>query len=84
MRTLFGPLIAGLDQEYLAAESTCEHLATTTQALQARYADANRRLSEITGGDSPAESEQAGAQAPVANQSVEDELAALKRELGQS
>ena len=77
-------LVAGLEQQLLAAEQTREHLSTTFRALEARLAEARRRQQggtdgeESSGGDSSSESSSA------ASSELEDELAALKRELGQS
>lgn len=77
-------LIAGLEQQLLAAEQTREHLATTFRALEARLAEARRR--QQTGTDEEKSSENADQQSPnsVVSSEIEDELAALKRELGQS
>ena len=77
-------LVAGLEQQLLAAEQTREHLATTFRALEARLAEAQRRQhgsadgEELSGTDAGAES------SSTASSTIEDELAALKRELGQS
>lgn len=77
-------LIAGLEQQLLAAEQTREHLATTFRALEARLAEARRR--QQTGTDEEKSSENADQQSSnsVLSSEIEDELAALKRELGQS
>ena len=77
-------LIAGLEQQLLAAEQTREHLATTFRALEARLAEARRR--QQTGTDDEKSSENADQQSSnsVVSSEIEDELAALKRELGQS
>lgn len=75
-------LIAGLDQQLTAATATCQHLETTLHALQARLADARRRLAELRA--DPAAETPPGPVEGTKLQSVEEELAALKRELGQS
>lgn len=77
-------LVASLKEELDAARETREHLTRTFRALEARLAEARRREAGAAGDDadeSAASSE--GAAAPV-DDSIEDELAALKRELGQS
>lgn len=79
-------LVAGLQQQHQAAISTREHLATTFRALEARLADAKRRQQELETG---ATSESVAPSTPdaigtSAAQEIEDELAALKRELGQA
>ncbi len=79
-------LVAGLHQQHQAAISTREHLATTFRALEARLADARRRQNELTTGTT-AESTAPTTPDPIgtsAAQEIEDELAALKRELGQA
>ncbi len=76
-------LIAGLEQQRSAAAATCRHLQTTLAALEARVADAERRRAGLPGDDeagllkaSPLEV------AAGPNWNVEEELAALKREVG--
>jgi phage shock protein A len=76
-------LIAGLEQQRSAAAATCRHLETTLAALEARLADAERRRAGLPGDDeaglikaSPA----AAAASPSWN--VDDELAALKKQVG--
>ena len=76
---------AGLEQEYAAAVATRDHLDTTHRALQARLADARRKRAELTGETVPPEPVASYASPePIGErqQSIEDELAALKRELG--
>jgi phage shock protein A len=76
---------AGLEQEYGAAVATRDHLETTLRALQARLMDARRKRAEMTGDTLPEEPEAIhAAPDPLGdrNRSIEDELAALKRELG--
>jgi phage shock protein A len=76
-------LVAGLEQQLLAAEQTRQHLATTFRALEARLAEARRR--QRTGSDTEeAATADTGAEPDsVIFTEIEDELAALKRELGQ-
>lgn len=75
-------LVASLQEELNAARETREHLTRTFRALEARLAEARRRES----GTDPAEDsvQPAAAEAPddQVDASIEDELAALKRELG--
>ena len=76
-------LVASLKEELDAARETREHLTRTFRALEARLAEARRRETGAAGDnvdESVAGSE--GAAAPV-DDSIEDELAALKRELSQ-
>ena len=81
-------LVAGLLQQLEAARSTREHLATTFRALEARLAEALRRQHDLDSTGSinastdtnPTTTEESAAL--LAND-IEDELAALKRELGQ-
>ncbi|MBA3315118.1 MAG: PspA/IM30 family protein [Planctomycetota bacterium] len=76
---------AGLEQEYGAAVATRDHLETTLRALQARLTDARRKRAELTGEPAPPElASPYAAPEPLGgrNRAIEDELAALKRELG--
>ena len=78
-------LVAGLEQQLLAAEQTREHLATTFRALEARLAEAQRRQQgEADGEASPGDGAGRAEPGSAASSEIEDELAALKRELGQS
>lgn len=77
-------LIAGLEQQLLAAEQTREHLATTFRALEARLAEARRRQQTGTDEEKSSGTTDEEASNPVVSSEIEDELAALKRELGQS
>lgn len=77
---------AGLTQEFAAAVATRDHLETMLRALQARLADARRKQQELTSG---AEAEEEGERsytmtmpADVRSEAIEEELAQLKRELG--
>lgn len=85
-------LLAGLKQQLTAASATRDHLTTTLHALQARLADAQRRLADIGGAESPASNTEDAVDENVGGDSVvssnhsdqiEEELAAMKRELGQ-
>jgi phage shock protein A len=76
-------LVAGLEQQLLAAEQTREHLATTFRALEARLAEARRRQHGTDGEESSGTGDGAESSSAVSSE-IEDELAALKRELGQS
>ena len=81
-------LIAGLRPELEAATSASQHMLRIQKALEARHAEAIRRMEELTG-ETPSprlESETAAVSASAASQQraseVEAELEALKRELG--
>ena len=77
-------LVAGLEQQLLAAEQTREHLATTFRALEARLAEARRRQQGGADGEESSGGNTATEPGSAAALEIEDELAALKRELGQS
>lgn len=85
-------LIAGLEMQHRAAAATREHLTTTFRALEARLADARRRLTALTSGQDPAAAVSAShapsTSVPGASFTagrvtdvIDVELAALKREL---
>jgi phage shock protein A len=85
-------LIAGLEMQHKAAAATREHLTTTFRALEARLADARRRMTALMSGDDPAATASAspaasGGTAPATSgpgrvtDVIDVELAALKREL---
>ncbi len=82
-------LTAGLEQQLTAAEATWNHLTTTLRALQARLVDAERKRDELEASDSEmqpvvsARPPHAPGAGDERSRRVEDELAALKRELGQ-
>lgn len=81
-------LIASLLQQLEAAVSTREHLTTTFRALEARLADAQRRnaLLQATGNWRVPETtvtDAGAAHSQLFSGEIDDELAALKRELGQ-
>lgn len=82
-------LLAGLEIQLKAAAATREHLTTTYHALEARLADARRRLAALTEASTCAEVLPPGIDAaprsvaaPRAMDVIDIELAALKRELG--
>lgn len=80
-------LIAALEDQLRAAEATRDHLRTTLHALQARLADAQRRLAALESGEESAEpAAEFAAVAQVAEpdvmQEIENELEGLRRELG--
>ena len=84
-------LAAGLQQQLDAASATHEHLLTTQRALEARLADARRRQLELDGDtipETPDEttqtSEDCVTDPGAAASEIDDELEALKRELGQA
>lgn len=76
-------LLAGLEQQLQAAISTRDHLRTMRNALQARMADAHRRLREIqAGGQSAGAATGALAGLPATPESVtrvDAELEALRQ-----
>ena len=78
-------MVAGLEQELEAARGTLTHLRTTARALDARLADARRKRATLEGGGDVRFVEAAHparpAAAAVAEESVDDELAALRAEL---
>ena len=80
-------LVEGLEVELKAARETCAHLTRTYRALEARLNEAQRRQSSLPVDDADA-AEEAPAEtareqdASLASE-IDDELAALKRELGQ-
>ncbi len=79
-------LIAGLMQQHEAAASTREHLETTFRALEARLAEALRRQQELkttgkTTRDTDSTTVTGEESAALMSDDIEDELAALKREL---
>jgi phage shock protein A len=82
-------LIAALEDQLRAAESTRDHLRKTFHALQARLADAQRRLAAVESGELAADVADEPAVASVADsndevdQAIESELEGLRRELEQ-
>ena len=77
-------LVAGLQQQFQAAVTTREHLSTTHRALEARLADARRRHDELTRTTTTNTAEADAEFHSSLTAEIEDELEALKRELGQS
>jgi phage shock protein A len=81
-------LIAGLRPELDAANSTCQHMLRIQKALEARQAEAIRKMEEMTGmvaevqQPSATAAMSASAASRVRANEVEAELEALKRELG--
>lgn len=81
-------LVAALTPELEAAQTTCQHMLRIQKALEARYADAARRLTELTGRNPKLRQESESAvQMSSANerqrqQEVDAELEALRRQLG--
>lgn len=78
-------LIAGLQQQRESAVATRDHLQTTLNALRARLTDAERRLQGFPADkDASVVSKQPPA-TPAADEwaEVDQELAALRKELGQ-
>ncbi len=73
-------LIAGLEQQLHAAVSTRDHLKTTLHALEARLSDAQRRRTSAPA-DSPARPYDEEPIHIAHEDGVEEELAALRREL---
>ncbi len=75
-------LIAGLEQQLHAAVSTRDHLKTTLHALEARLSDAQRRRTKAPAEEDPATVYREEMILVSAHaESVEEALAALRREL---
>lgn len=81
-------LVAGLEQQLASANNLVTHLTTTHRALEARLHDAQRKQQElktgVVGEDAPVsvtEEEQEPVE-PSRSRQIEDELAALKKQLG--
>jgi len=82
-------LVAGLEQQLASANNLVSHLTTTHRALEARLHDAQRKQQEFKTGVA---AEEVPVAAPVEkneppvessrSQQIEDELAALKKQLG--
>jgi phage shock protein A len=89
-------LEAGIQQQLTAATSTREHLTTTLRAIEARLAEARRRLHELqtpsaAGSPRPAAAGRGpsgSAPPPTIDRTraaqIEDELEALRKELKKS
>lgn len=80
-------LIAALEDQLRAAESTRDHLRKTFHALQARMADAQRRLATIESGEPTVQPDvqepPTGELKADVRQQIESELEGLRQELGQ-
>lgn len=81
-------LIAGLQPELNAANQTCQHMLRIQKALEARQAEALRKMEEMTGQPtnqrhaSEISAMSSSAASAARSREVEAELEALKRELG--
>ncbi|QDT57417.1 Phage shock protein A [Caulifigura coniformis] len=76
-------LIAGLEQQRGAAAATCRHLQTTQAALEARLHDAERRRAGLPGDDEAGLLKSSPVEVSAGSTwNVDDELAALKKEVG--
>jgi phage shock protein A len=74
-------LVAALQEQLRAAQATCDHLVTTQHALQARLADAQRRLAGLE----PAAKERSSGtvSSDIAGASVDSRLREVEAELAQ-
>ena len=70
-------LLAGLEQQLQAANSTRTHLHTMQHALQARLADAQRRLAELNGSTAGVDAGSA-----EATSEIDAELESLRAQIG--
>jgi phage shock protein A len=79
-------VVAGLEQQHKAACATRDHLNTTLRALEARLSEARRRQEELQTSPKATVSSSRGASGVIEDdprsRAIDDELAALKRELG--
>ncbi|HUG17463.1 MAG TPA: hypothetical protein VMM56_00700, partial [Planctomycetaceae bacterium] len=81
-------LVAGLQQQLHSANNLVQHLVTMHRALEARLHDAQRKQHQLLTGEStimmnPGEQESLSPIEPSRTLEIENELAALKKELGQ-
>lgn len=76
-------LVSGLQDELRAASETREHLDRTYRALEARLSEARRRQQSGCSAAEAADDSTVDDVDPSIASEIEDELAALKRELGQ-
>lgn len=83
-----GSLVAGLEVQLRAASATREHLTTTYHALEARLADARRRMAALQAGELEAAINPTANtttrpldHSPLSTDVIDVELAALKQEL---
>ncbi len=79
-------LMAALHDQLRAAEATRNHLTTTMHALQARLADAERRLTSLTAGAGDPRATATSGAAPIdfsddRSREIDVELERLRREL---
>jgi phage shock protein A len=78
-------VVAGLEQQHKAACATRDHLNTTLRALEARLSEARRRQEELQTSPKAMVSSSRGMGAALEDdpraRAIDDELAALKREL---
>jgi phage shock protein A len=80
-------VVAGLEQQHKAACATRDHLNTTLRALEARLSEARRRQQELqTSVKAAVTTSSLGSSASLEDddprsRAIDDELAALKREL---
>ena len=91
-KTEQGDLVAGLQHQLESAKNLVAHLTTTERALEARLHDAQRKQQQLLAGELDLEAEagkgpatQSSAAEPVdssRSQQIEDELTALKKQLG--
>jgi phage shock protein A len=80
-------LVDGLKEELTSASETRSHLLRTMRALEARLSDAKRKLQAMTDGTVVEEENRpdtSSVEDVTLDADIEDELAALKRELGRS
>jgi phage shock protein A len=79
-------VVAGLEQQHKAACATRDHLHTTLRALEARLSEARRRQEELQTSPTTTVGSSRGASGVIEDdprsRAIDDELAALKRELG--
>ena len=79
-------VLTSLEQNMNAASETVDHLGKTYRALAARLAESQRKAKVLAAGGSLEAAEQAVPQDvdPNTANEIEDELAAMKRNLGQA
>ncbi|HEV3303264.1 MAG TPA: PspA/IM30 family protein [Planctomycetaceae bacterium] len=79
-------VVAGLEQQHKAACATRDHLNTTLRALEARLSEARRRQQELQTSPKATVTTSLGSNVDLEDddpraRAIDDELAALKREL---
>ena len=78
-------VVAGLEQQHKAACATRDHMNTTLRALEARLSEARRRQQELQTSPQATVSSSRGNTGTIEDdprtRAIDDELAALKREL---